>query len=175
MTLQHLHLHHTIILFQLPSRPTQCHNIVTLATYTTSVHGCIYAYMQGSLVHSRQYAATCGLEMKASRLELPSKIVFTVTVTVLLTFRIFCASSEVTGNDKSDILNEDGVQKDKVQCRQWFYYNTATGHCECFNSSLISCIKQDVFLTFGYCATYSETRGLYPLLCVLTFSRLATM
>ena len=43
------------------------------------------------------------------------------------------------------------------ECQPWFSYNAATGNCECTGvHNMISCIGQDVYLAFGYCATYNQ-------------------
>ena len=54
-----------------------------------------------------------------------------------------------------NFVSTTGVQEDK-QCQPWFIYNTATGNCECVDVNMIYCMEQDVYLTYGYCATYDK-------------------
>ena len=42
------------------------------------------------------------------------------------------------------------------ECQPWFSYNAATGNCECTGVDVITCMGQDVYLAFGYCATYDQ-------------------
>ena len=57
-------------------------------------------------------------------------------------------------------LGASGAQGDK-ECQPWFSYNAATGNCECTvvditGVDLITCVGQNVYLAFGYCATHDQ-------------------
>ena len=51
---------------------------------------------------------------------------------------------------------DTSVAKKEEECQPWFYYNTATGNCECINLDMISCVEEDVYLVFGYCAAHDQ-------------------
>ena len=84
------------------------------------------------------------------------QISYLMVVAVLLArFRVVDAN--FNGNKFN--FNASRVPEDK-QCQPWFSYNTATGNCECINVNMISCIEQDAYLVFGYCASHDQTSQL---------------
>lgn len=51
---------------------------------------------------------------------------------------------------------------DSVQCPVWFFYNSTTEQCECYNlyPEVVKCIKQRAFLKYNYYMTHSKEIGL---------------
>ena len=52
---------------------------------------------------------------------------------------------------------------DSVQCPLWFFYNSTTKQCECYNiyPETVTCTKQRAFLHYNNYMTYSEEKGLF--------------
>ena len=50
---------------------------------------------------------------------------------------------------------------DSIQCPVWFFYDSTTNQCECYSihPRVVKCIKQKVFLKYGFYMTYSSERG----------------
>ena len=57
----------------------------------------------------------------------------------------------------------------QTECPPWFFFNSATKACECYNNPTIShivrCTEKEVLLKLGYCMTYEEKSGFYVNFC----------
>ena len=73
--------------------------------------------------------------------------------------------------DTNSLLQDSKVQLAySVQCPPWFFYNSTTRQCECYDddivmtyalySEAIKCIKQKAFLRYSFYMTHSNEKGL---------------
>ena len=63
------------------------------------------------------------------------------------------------------------AQMQSVQCSLWFFYNSTTGQCECYNDKnnvllnlypeTVKCIKQRAFLKYNHYMTHSSKKGIF--------------
>ena len=60
-------------------------------------------------------------------------------------------------------LSSKGQLADSVQCPLWFFYNSTTKQCECYNiyPEIVTCTRQRAFLHYNNYMTYSEEKGLF--------------